>query len=86
MFGETVDPLRADQTLSCTSCHDPHGSENPSLFYRGFTTKAVCVECHRDSLAPGTYPGESSYELEAEEQRREGKRPDDPYGWSEPAE
>lgn len=44
------DATRAGRELSCTSCHDAHGSENPNLFYRTADTQAVCRECHQSTF------------------------------------
>ncbi len=66
-----IDTQRDNQILTCVSCHDPHGSDNPSMFYRGYKRMAVCVECHRKTLARGTKPGQSQYELDGEATRQE---------------
>ena len=42
------DPLRKDRSFSCVSCHDPHGSENPHLFYSGQDSFEMCDSCHGD--------------------------------------
>ncbi len=61
----------------CVSCHDPHGTDNPRLWYEAYSRKSLCVGCHRTTLAPGTEPGKSVYELDAEKAReREQKRRD----------
>lgn len=64
------DPLVEGRELTCVSCHNPHGSNNPAMFYRGFQRMAMCVECHRKTLAKGTRPGASRYEMESEEARQ----------------
>lgn len=68
-IGGRDDPLRPGRELVCTSCHDPHGTNNPRMWYRAYTRNALCVECHRKNLAPGTKVGESPAEREAEAQR-----------------
>lgn len=40
------DPRRKGQMLSCVSCHNPHGSDNPRLFYAGATPQEACKNCH----------------------------------------
>lgn len=34
------------QEISCVSCHQPHGSENPKLLPVGGGRMAVCLNCH----------------------------------------
>jgi predicted CXXCH cytochrome family protein len=41
-----ADPRRKGQELSCVSCHSPHGSDNPKLFYVGTTPQDSCKTCH----------------------------------------
>ena len=41
-----LDPHRKGQELSCVSCHAPHGSDNPKLFYAGATPQESCRYCH----------------------------------------
>ena len=42
------DPKHRQKEFSCVSCHDPHGTDNPRLFYFGTTSKGMCVYCHGD--------------------------------------
>jgi predicted CXXCH cytochrome family protein len=42
------DPLRPGKEFSCTSCHDPHSSnESQYLFYRKTSMYSLCQECHQ---------------------------------------
>ncbi|MFA5233656.1 MAG: cytochrome c3 family protein [Sulfurimonas sp.] len=40
------DPSRSGKELSCTSCHDPHVSNAPSLLH-GETVMGLCSRCHK---------------------------------------
>ena len=42
------DPRRAGRSFSCASCHDPHGSANPKLYYFGANETEMCDWCHGD--------------------------------------
>ena len=38
------DPSRPGKELTCSSCHDPHGSDHSSLLYQeGY---GICKRCH----------------------------------------
>jgi predicted CXXCH cytochrome family protein len=41
-----ADPKRKGADFSCVSCHAPHGSDNPRLFYAGATPQDACKYCH----------------------------------------
>lgn len=80
-IGGRDDPLRPGRELVCTSCHDPHGTDNPRMWWRASERLALCVECHRKTLAPESRKGESSYEIEAEarkKQKESGAQPPAP--------
>ena len=57
--------LDANNELQCTSCHDPHNSQNPSFLVMNNTASALCVTCHNlknwgqssHSLSPKTWNG-----------------------------
>jgi predicted CXXCH cytochrome family protein len=46
--GDLNDPRRQGRDFSCASCHDPHGSNSPRLFYYGESTMQSCDWCHGD--------------------------------------
>ena len=46
--GNLDDPRRRGREFSCASCHNPHGSDNPRLFYLGATPMESCDGCHGD--------------------------------------
>lgn len=46
--GDLDDPKRQGRGFSCASCHDPHGSNSPRLFYFGETAMDSCAWCHGD--------------------------------------
>lgn len=41
------DPRREGKEFSCVSCHNPHSSDNPKLFYEGNTREEMCKRCHK---------------------------------------
>ncbi len=41
------DPKREGKEFSCVSCHNPHSSDNPKLFYEGNNREEMCKRCHR---------------------------------------
>ena len=43
-----LDPRREGREFSCASCHNPHGSDNPRLFYFGKAPMESCDGCHGD--------------------------------------
>ncbi len=46
--GNLNDPKREGHDFSCASCHNPHGSEHPKLFYYGEIAMEACSWCHGD--------------------------------------
>ena len=46
--GDLADPRRQGRDFSCASCHNPHGSDSPKLFYFGQTPMESCDGCHGD--------------------------------------
>ena len=42
-----ADPLNRSNELSCVSCHSPHNSDHPKLFYRAENQFQLCIECHQ---------------------------------------
>jgi predicted CXXCH cytochrome family protein len=46
--GNLNDPRREGRDFSCASCHNPHGSDNVTLFYSGTTAIESCAGCHGD--------------------------------------
>jgi predicted CXXCH cytochrome family protein len=42
------DPRRTDREFTCASCHNPHGADNPKLFYFGGDEFEMCDGCHGD--------------------------------------
>jgi predicted CXXCH cytochrome family protein len=48
------DPHNIDRDFSCSSCHNPHGSDSPKLLRWGDKTMEVCDFCHGDRM--GRHP------------------------------
>jgi predicted CXXCH cytochrome family protein len=46
--GDLLDPRRPNRDFTCASCHNPHGSDNPNLFYTGADSMQMCAACHGD--------------------------------------
>jgi DmsE family decaheme c-type cytochrome len=42
----------AQGKMACSSCHNPHGSENDSLLKAGTTVNDSCVSCHAEKRGP----------------------------------
>jgi len=43
-----VDPSDPGKSLTCGSCHDPHGGQGQALFRRGLTSRMqLCSICHK---------------------------------------
>jgi len=43
-----IDPRHPDRAFSCASCHNPHGSDSPKMFYFGDNAMESCDGCHGD--------------------------------------
>jgi predicted CXXCH cytochrome family protein len=46
--GDLNDPRRQGRDFTCASCHNPHGSDSPKLFYYGENAMDACAWCHGD--------------------------------------
>jgi predicted CXXCH cytochrome family protein len=46
--GDLLDPRRSGRDFTCASCHNPHGSDSPNLFYYGADSMEMCSACHGD--------------------------------------
>jgi DmsE family decaheme c-type cytochrome len=44
-------PVR-EGAMTCTSCHNPHGSQNVRLLKTGTTIDEACTSCHADKRGP----------------------------------
>jgi DmsE family decaheme c-type cytochrome len=40
-----IDPRNGNASVACTSCHDPHGTENKHMLWYP-TVSEMCVQCH----------------------------------------
>jgi len=50
------DPKRPGRPFSCASCHNPHGSDHPKLFYAGATRDESCKYCHANLATARSSP------------------------------
>jgi DmsE family decaheme c-type cytochrome len=50
LFRSAHMPMREGQ-ISCTSCHNPHGSNGPTML-KQFSVNENCYSCHADRRAP----------------------------------
>jgi predicted CXXCH cytochrome family protein len=48
VVADLLDPRREGREFSCASCHNPHGSNHPNLFYFGEAPMESCDWCHGD--------------------------------------
>jgi predicted CXXCH cytochrome family protein len=46
--GGMMDPRRDNHEFTCATCHNPHGSNSPKLFYVGSSPMESCAGCHGD--------------------------------------
>ncbi len=46
------DPWRPGRNVECTSCHNPHGSDNPRMWYFATSRLELCAQCHTQSPVP----------------------------------
>lgn len=47
-LSKVKDPLNPGRSISCVSCHNPHGGKSPELFIRNINSRfALCQECHK---------------------------------------
>lgn len=51
------DPLRPGVTMSCTSCHNPHGSDYGYLLIADPRAGLVCAKCHGNRPQPRRFNG-----------------------------
>ncbi len=72
--GGLLDPRRKGHLFSCASCHNPHGSDNPNLFYYGGSGIESCDGCHGDKT--GQHPELKSVinESRPKEKKSEGSQ------------
>lgn len=55
-----LDHLRADDKITCATCHDPHSNTNPPFLRLDNSADALCLDCHslRDMNSVRTYTGD----------------------------
>ena len=51
-FDRTEHMPVSEGKMTCTSCHDPHGSANVRLLRVGNTVTELCTSCHADKRGP----------------------------------
>jgi predicted CXXCH cytochrome family protein len=53
------DHLRADSTITCSTCHDPHENSTPPFLRLDNSADALCLDCHsdRNMASVRTYTG-----------------------------
>lgn len=54
-----LDHLRADDKITCSTCHDPHNNTNPPFLRMDNSADALCLDCHRarEMTSVRTYTG-----------------------------
>ena len=57
-IGPNVLDPRNGKPVVCLSCHEPHGTEHPSIL-RQSAARALCVQCHADSESAGVRGGKA---------------------------
>jgi len=55
-FSAPAKDPRTGRDLSCTSCHDPHSSDQPQLL-KGDKKRELCVQCHLGGNMEAHSPG-----------------------------
>jgi predicted CXXCH cytochrome family protein len=62
-------PLRGNK-LQCTSCHDPHSSDNPPFLHKSSLNGELCITCH--DLGGSNWAWSSSDHAESDSEPRSG--------------